>query len=130
MEAAEKGGRGQLLLAAGRRFLVLLVAIASATAALALVLGLASGGSLSRALSLGWYLVGSFLLISGFFVGNRGPARLKKGSEAFLLFGRRNLRWATPDEREEAINLSAVFVVLGLTLIIFGVVADSRYRLF
>jgi hypothetical protein len=130
LAAADTGGRARLLRAAFRRFLVLLVVVALGTAVISLLVGLASGASVSRALSLGFYAVGSFLLISGFFVGNRGPARLRRGSDAIPFFGGRMLRWATPDEREEAINLSAIFVVLGLTLIVLGVAADSRYKLF
>jgi hypothetical protein len=119
-----------LLRAALRRFLVLLVIVSASTAVISLLVGLASGASLNRALSLGFYMVGSFLLISGFFVGNRGPSRLRRGSDAIPFFGGRMLRWATPEEREEAINLSAIFVVLGLALIILGIAADSRYKLF
>jgi hypothetical protein len=40
------------------------------------------------------------------------------------------MRWATPEERDETINMSAVYVVLGLVLIVFGVLADTRYSLF
>jgi hypothetical protein len=36
---------------------------------------------------------------------------------------------ATPAEREENINLSAIFVVLGFVLILVGVIADNRYDL-
>jgi hypothetical protein len=118
-----------MLKAAARRFLILLVLVAGGTAAISLVLGLAAGSSASRALSLGFYLVGSFLLLSGFFVGNRGPARLKSDSDAVPFLGSRMLRWATATEQEETIHMSAIFVVLGVTLIILGVVADSRYRL-
>jgi hypothetical protein len=119
-----------MLRAAARRFVVLFVVVAGGTAAISLLIGLAAGSSASRALSLGFYLIGCFLLLSGFFVGNRGPARLKSDSDAIPFFGSRMLRWATPEEQEETIHMSAIFVVLGLTLIILGVVADSRYRLF
>ncbi|TMK79926.1 MAG: hypothetical protein E6G45_01870 [Actinobacteria bacterium] len=119
-----------MLKAAFRRFLVLLAMVAGVTAALSLLIGLASGSSATRAVSLGFYLIGSFLLISGFFVGNRGPARLKRSSDAMPLFGSRMLRWATPAEQEETINMSAVFVAIGLTLIVLGVAADPRYKLF
>ena len=73
--------------------------------------------------------MGCCLLVSGFFVGNRGPVRLKNDS-GHPLFGSRAVRWASPEEREETLNLSAVFVVLGLTLIILGVAADTRHKLF
>jgi hypothetical protein len=61
--------------AAARRFGIIVGSIVGGTAVLALLLGLAFGSSVSRSLSVGWYSVGSVLLISGFFVGNRGPAR-------------------------------------------------------
>ena len=115
--------------AAARRFAVLLVGLAVATGVLALVIGLAFGSSVSRSLSLGWYLVGSVLLISGFFVGNRGPTRPQ--GEGFLgpFSLRRWVRWATPDEQRESISLSAVLVILGFVLIALGVLADTRYAL-
>jgi len=114
--------------AAARRFAILLGALAGGTAALALLLGLAFGSSLSRSLSVGWYIVGSVLLISGFFVGNRGPARPQgEGWSVFSL--RRWVRWATPEEQRESISLSAVLVVLGFLLIALGVLADTRYTI-
>jgi hypothetical protein len=119
-----------MYLAALRRFAVLLGLAAGVTAFGSLLFGLLAGASVSRALSVGFYVVGSFLLIAGFFVGNRGPARLKHSDDAVPFFGSRILRWATPEEREDAINTSAIFVVLGLALIVLGVVADSRYALF
>jgi uncharacterized membrane protein HdeD (DUF308 family) len=114
--------------AAARRFGILVVALVGGSGALALLLGLAFGSSVSRSLSLGWYVVGSVLLISGFFVGNRGPTRPQgEGWNVFSL--RRWVRWATPDEQRETLSLSAVLVVLGLLLIAFGVLADTRYKI-
>jgi uncharacterized membrane protein HdeD (DUF308 family) len=114
--------------AAARRFGILLAGLAGSTGVLALLLGLAFGSSVSRSLSLGWYIVGSVLLISGFFVGNRGPARPEgEGWSAFSL--RRWVRWATPDEQRESLSLSAVLVVLGFVLIALGVLADTRYKI-
>ena|ERR671928_543776 len=113
--------------AAARRFLVLLGAIAGATALLSLIGGLLGGGSLDRAVSIGFYLVGSFMLIAGFFVGNRGPVRAK--GVGTQLLGSRLMRWATPLEREESMNESAVYVALGFALILIGVLADSRAQL-
>jgi hypothetical protein len=123
-----------MLVPALRRFGVLLVAIAGATAAGAAVLGLLFGSSLSRSISVGFYLVGSFVLLGGFFVGNRGPLRAKSESLAnsaavFSFFGPRRVRVATKEEREEQINLSALFIVLGLALLAIGVAADSRNSL-
>jgi hypothetical protein len=116
-----------MLHAALRRFLILLAGLGGVTAALSIVAGLLGGGSLSRALSIGFYLVGSFMLIAGFFIGNRGPVRPK--GTGFPLFGQRMMRWATPLEREESLNESALYVVLGFALILIGVAADSRASL-
>jgi len=100
------------------------------TVAGALLFGVAVGSDPWRSLSLGFYLTGSFLLVSGFFVGNRGPVRLKRGEQdAFLFMGSRFVRWASPAEREENINLSALFIVLGFVLILIGIAADNRYDL-
>jgi hypothetical protein len=118
-------------LAAGRRFLGLFVLASALPLAASLAIGLPIGADVYRTVSVGFYAVGSFLLISGFFVGNRGPVRLKRGADEggpFLL-GSRYMRWASQEEREESINLSAIFVVLGFVLILVGVVADNRYDL-
>jgi hypothetical protein len=38
-------------------------------------------------------------------------------------------RWADPEEVRESIGLSAVFVSIGLLLIVIGVAVDPRNRL-
>ena len=113
--------------AAIRRFGVLLAAVAGVTAALS-VLGGLLGGSVGRAVAVGFYLVGSFMLVAGFFIGNRGPVRPKGTGPMF--FGSRIMRWATPLEREESLNESALFVALGFVLILIGVAVDSRSGFF
>jgi hypothetical protein len=114
--------------AAARRFGIVLGALAGGTAVLAVLLGLAVGSSVSRSLSLGWYIVGCALLISGFFVGNRGPSRpVGEGWSTFSL--QRWVRWANPEEQRETLSLSAVLVVLGFVLIALGVLADTRYAI-
>jgi hypothetical protein len=122
-----------MLRAALRRITLLLAGVLVGVSALSLLLGVLFGASVARSVSLGLTVVGSFLLISGFFVGNRGPVRVKDEdtpSIGPLVFGNRLLRWATPSEREETINLSAVFVTVGFTLILIGLAADPRYTLF
>jgi hypothetical protein len=113
--------------AAIRRFVVLLAGITVVTGGLSLLGGLL-GGSVERAVAVGFYLVGSFMLIAGFFIGNRGPVR-PKGTGP-MLFGSRIMRWATPLEREETINESALFVALGFALILIGIAVDSRSGFF
>ena len=103
-------------------------------------IGLLAGMSVNRALSLGFYLVGAFLTVAGFFVGNRGPFRprvdegIEATSEGFgstlhRTRGGRALRSATPDEQIESMAVSGVFVLLGFTLMALGVVIDSRVDL-
>ena len=102
--------------------------VAGLTVLGSLAIGALSGASLSRSIAIGFYLVGCFWLVTGFFVGNRGPVRLK-GDIGAPLFGSRFLRWATPEEREDTINMSALYVLLGFVLILLGFAADTRYRL-
>ena len=127
-----------VLRGAARRFALLLVGVAVGTAAVSLAVGLLAGSTVQRSVSLGYYLVGSFLLVAGFFIGNRGPARPKgrddedgaMGGMFGVPIGGRRLRWATAEERDEAMANSAVFVVLGFVLILLGVLVDDRARLF
>jgi hypothetical protein len=130
-QTAPSRSTGSVVRAAARRFVLLLLGIAGGTALCSLLLGWALDAGVSRAISLGFYVVGSFLLISGFFVGNRGPVRVK-GDPGFGVFGffrDRRLRWASGSEQVESLSLSFVFVALGLVLIILGVVTDTRYEL-
>lgn len=118
------------LLAAGlRRFFLILLGLAAATTVVSLLLAALGNWSAARAVSIGFDLVGVFLLVVGFFVGNRGPVRLK-GQESAPLFGQRRTRWATPREREETLNDSALFVAVGLVMVVIGLAIDSRYPLF
>jgi hypothetical protein len=123
-----------LLVGAFRRFAGLLLVLATGTVVCSVALGLLLGASVARSLSVGFYLIGSFLLVSGFFVGNRGPVRPRGDDPGIPFFGpmmrHRMLGWATQEEREESISLSVVFVALGVVLILFGVVADTRYNLY
>ena len=115
--------------AALSRLVGLFVLAAGVTVVGAIVFGLAVDAAAARAISVGFYLTGSFMLVAGFFVGNRGPVRFRGDKEAPLFWGSRFVRWASPSEREENINLSAVFIVLGFVLILVGVAADNRYDL-
>jgi hypothetical protein len=114
------------VVAAIRRLGIIFVSIAGGTAVVSLVAGLALGAALGRSLSLGWYVVGSVLLISGFFVGNRGPSR-PQGEGWHVASMKRWVRWASPEEQRESISLSALLVVLGFVLIVLGVLADTRH---
>ena len=118
-----------MIVAALRRFAILLVGVAAGTGVASLLIGLPLGASLTRSLSVGYYSVGSFVLIFGFLAGNRGPVRQRGEGGGFgilLPMPGRMLRWASMNEQEESINLSAVFIVLGFALILLGVATDTR----
>jgi hypothetical protein len=117
-----------MLVEALRRFALLLAGVGATTVVLSLGLGAAAGYSLTRSIAIGLYIVGSLLLLFGFFVGNRGPFRPR--GESFGFFAPRSVRGSTVEERHEAINSSAVFVTLGLVLIVLGVASDPAHKLF
>src|SRR4029078_10036616 len=93
----------------------------------AVALGLILGASLNRSIAVAFEAFGCLLLLFAFFVGNRGPVRTK--GDPHLFMGPRVLRWATPEEHQSTIAESAIFLVLGIILIIIGLAVDSRYRL-
>src|SRR3954451_1322555 len=102
------------MLAALRRLTLLVVGCSLGIAAISALFGTLIGASLDRAVALGFYGLGCFLMVSGFFVGNRGPARVKSEASGWTLLplpgiGERRLRWATLDEQNETINNSAIF---------------------
>lgn len=122
-----------MVVAAARRFLLLLVGVAAAVAVVSLLIGLALDASLTRSLSLGFYAMGAFLLVAGFFTGSRGPARLRgqPGDEGVWGLGRKSgVRLATPEESADAVATTAVFLAVGIAMLVLGVLADSRYSLY
>lgn len=116
-----------MLVAAGRRFLYLLVVVGGGAVALAIAAGLLLGSSVNRSASLGLYLSGAFLLVGGFLLGNRGPLR-RAGDDGPVAFGR-SVRRASPDEVRESVNLTVLLVVLGIVLLALGAAIDDRYEL-
>lgn len=125
-----------MIVAGLRRLLLLILGAVALTAAGSVVVAELLGASVGRSLTVGFYLVGCFLMLGGFFVGNRGPARVKSESDTrasplgMIVGGGRNLRWATLGEQNETINNSAVFIALGLVLVAIGILFDSRHSLF
>jgi hypothetical protein len=108
------------------RFLGLVAIGAAVVAVLSLIAAVLFGASVRLAVTVGLYAAGSFVLLGGFFIGNRGPVR--GAATTLLVAPTANLyrrRWATPREQEEAINLSALFVIYGLALIVLAIVLDS-----
>jgi len=123
------------MFAALRRLAVAILLCVGVTVVGSLVIGALAGASLERSLVLGFYLMGCLLMLGGFFVGNRGPARIKSEEAGpamtpFGVFGDRRLRWATLGEQDETINSSALLVGLGLVLVAIGVLLDGRHQFF
>src|SRR5690242_11818695 len=111
------------------RLLKLVVGLVVVTALVSLAVGGLLGADPLRAIAISFYLSGSFMIAVGFLFGNRGPARMRADASP-LPFAPRRVRWASRDEHLEAMNSSAVFVVLGFLLILIGIVADTRHQLF
>ena len=119
---------------AARRIVILLVVALGITGVASAGLGLLLGASVTRSLSAGYYLVGCFLIVIGFFSGVRGPVRPRgKEEEAppvASTFGVglfwSGVRTATADERVDALATAWLFLLLGIALVIAGVVVDSR----
>ena len=136
-EDAPAQTRAEVLRGAARRIAGVLSLAAAVVFLVALPVGLLLGSGVSRSISVGFYVIGSFLLVAGFFVGNRGPVRIEGrdtdvGSAVGMFgigLGGRRLRWATAEENADAMASSAVFVVIGFALILIGIVADSRVEL-
>lgn len=126
-----------MLLAAARRFFVLLAVVAGIVAGFSLLAALAFDAAAGAAVPRGFYVVGCFLLLVGVFSGIRGPLRPKGGDEGRDavggLFGigifSQGIRTASVDERRDARSTSWLFFSLGLALIVLGVATDGRTSL-
>jgi hypothetical protein len=104
---------------------ILFLVLGASTAVISALLGFLFDTPQARAISLGFSIVGSFMLVMGFFVGSRGPVRLVRRDRGSL----KGARLALPEERDEAINVSAFFVAVGFVLVVIGIAIDPRYRL-
>jgi hypothetical protein len=116
-----------------RRFAIVACVAVAATAVVSLGFGLLLGDAVTRALSVGFYLAATLSIIMGVFLGIRPPVRQEGDAGAigglFGIFGSGTVRFATPEEREDSIASSAVFVALGFVLIFFGLLCDGRHPL-
>ena len=126
-----------MLLAAARRFAVLLAVLVGVTTGISLLGGLAVDASPDASVPRGLYVVGSFLLVIGVFAGIRGPLRPRGGDEGRDAVGgmfgigifSQGGRKATADERQDALSTSWLFLSLGLVLLVLGIAADGRTAL-
>jgi hypothetical protein len=115
-----------------RRIVQLFLVISVLTILMSASFGLLIDASIPRSIAVGFYLVGCFVLLGAFFFGNRGPVRPQGDEDAGGIFrlGSRRLRWATREEHEEAVNAPAVFLPLGVVLILLGIAWDTKHSLF
>jgi hypothetical protein len=122
------------LLAGLRRFGIVVAVTVAFTAVVSLALGALIGSSALRSLATGFYLIGALCIMLGFFFGTRPPVRQDSSAGMFggffgMFYGSGSVRFATPEEREDAISSSAMFVTLGFVLLFFGVLFDRRHPL-
>ena len=104
----------------------ILAFLIGSTELLSLAIGLLAGSSPARAVSLGFLLMGSFVFVAGAAIGMRGPARHVKTQEGRVL----GVTHAPQRERLESINVSYLFVFIGIVLVVFGIVIAPNARLF
>jgi hypothetical protein len=121
------------LLAGVRRFVLVAAVCVAITAVASLLLGLLFRDSLTRSLSVGFYLAACLCMIMGVCYGLRPPVRQDGDQGAvgglFGIFLSSPVRFATAEERQDSLASSAVFVALGLVLALVGVLCDGRHPL-
>ena len=124
------------MFAALRRLVLLLGGLGVGVGLVGLLIGFAAGSSVQRSLAVAYYVVGAFLIVLGFFAGNRGPLRPKLADEhepVAALFGTglafRRARRATLGEQWDSVATATIFLSLGAWLIILGVLADASVDL-
>ena len=125
--------------------LVVSLIVLGGVAAISATLGALTGGSLPRALSIGYYLAGCACLVVSFALGSRGPTRAASTDDEedlqptpFTVFGaprggrvgRRQRRKATPEERREARLSSLGLFVFGVFLLMLGAAFDPARHVF
>jgi hypothetical protein len=120
-----------VLVAGLRRFAVIALVIVGVAVAAGLFGALLLHAGVARAVSVACYGLGGFMLVAGFFHGVRPPLRVDEEQGVPSAFGvlltRGKLRNASIEERHDAISSSALFVVLGIILIVLGALIDPRH---
>ena len=99
-----------------------LLGVCALTALGSLLLGLAAGIPLARAVSGGYLVVGSLLFIAGALAGLRDPSRLRERELRTM----RRVVSGGPANWSEAFQLSATLVGIGFALLLIGVLIHPR----
>ena len=107
-----------------KRLAVIVAVVCVVTTLLSLVVGLATGTDLLRALSLGFMLVGSLLFTLGAAAGLRGGVRTARRADGTVAGVR-----VDREEGLEMLNMSVLLVGIGIALVIVGIVLHPHARL-
>lgn len=120
-----------MLLAGVRRLATIGAALLATTVVLSLLLGLAAGANLGRAIAVGLYVLGVILLVGCFIFGVRGPLRgVSETGETAPIIGARGYRRATADERTESTRIALLLFALGIAVILIGSAVDPTHNAF
>ena len=128
------------LLAGLRRMGVIFAVVVVLTVVVSLVLGLLTGSTARRSISVGLYLVAVGCIVLGLFQAIKPPVRpLRDAAPAEEpqspvggLFGMRGggpIRWATGEELGESIATAGFLLGMGVVLIVLGTIVDGRRAL-
>jgi hypothetical protein len=86
-----------------------------------------------RGISVAYIATGALITMVGVLHGLRPPVRIDREQSQLGLFGviltGGQVRRATLEERDDALASSALFVVLGIVLLILGGLLDPNHRL-
>jgi len=119
--------RGLLRLAVAAAVVLAVVSV------LSVLLGLLGHVPVRRAVSVGMYGVGALMMTLGVLHGVRPPVRVdgdRSQMGAFgVLFPLGRVRAATPDEHRDTRSSAALFVGLGMMLVVIGALIDPSHRL-
>jgi hypothetical protein len=117
-------------LGALRRFAIALAIVVAGAALVGLVAAAVIKQGLRRDLAVGFYLFGTGLLALALLLGTRPPVKFKEGGDPAIPSGffDRGVRWASREEQNDALNVPALFVSLGLCLILIGAVVDPARK--
>ena len=126
--------QGTAVLASGaRRFTIILVGVLAGTGIPAVLVGLALGVGIRRAVSVTFYCVGAALLAGTVITGVRGPLRADYKTEPGPL-GRlvapRTIRRATAEERSEGTRLAVFLFAVGMLVLLVGAALDPVHNNF
>jgi hypothetical protein len=105
-----------VILAGARRFLIIVAVLMGGTIAGAAIIGLVSGNSLNRSISLGLYGVGSFATIIGFAMTMRGALRPGHQDDRVV------------EDEGSARAASGLLISAGIVIMLVGMAIDSRVR--